>query len=105
MPARFRDDNERGATSMKLYWVYILASKRNGVLYTGVTNNLAARVLQHRNGDGSRFAKKYWALRLVYTQPFDDVNEAIAAEKRLKKWKRVWKVELIERENQQIGAI
>jgi putative endonuclease len=64
-----------------------------------VTNNLAARVTQHRNGEGSKFAKKYWALRLVYAQPFEDVNEAIAAEKRLKKWKRIWKVALIEREN------
>jgi putative endonuclease len=79
---------ERSA-SMKLYWVYILASKKHGVLYTGVTNNLAARVMQHRNGEGSKFAKKYWALRLVYAQPFEDVNEAIAAEKN----------RLIEREN------
>jgi putative endonuclease len=87
---------------MGRYWVYILASKKNGVLYAGVTNNLAARVVQHRNGEGSKFAKKYWALRLVYAQPLDDVNEAIAAEKRLKKWKRAWKVELIEREKSRL---
>ncbi len=84
---------------MERYWVYILASKKDGVLYTGVTNNLAARIHQHRNGGGSRFAKKYHVMRLVYAQPFEDVNEALAAEKRLKKWRRAWKVELIERDN------
>jgi putative endonuclease len=84
---------------MDRYWVYILANKKDGVLYTGVTSNLAARVFQHRSGEGSRFAKKYHALRLVYAASFGDVNEALAAEKRLKKWRRVWKVELIERDN------
>ncbi len=81
------------------YWVYILASKKDSVLYTGVTNNLPARVQQHRDGSGSGFAKKYFALRLVYAESFGDVNEALAAEKRLKKWRRQWKIELIERSN------
>ncbi len=83
----------------RYYWVYILASKKDGVLYMGVTNNLAARVQQHRTGTGSQFAKKYYARRLVYAEAFADVNEALAAEKRLKKWQRRWKIGLIERGN------
>jgi putative endonuclease len=84
---------------MERYWVYIPASRKNGVLYMGVTNNLTARISQHRSGEGSQFAKKYHALRLVYAAAFNDVHEALAAEKRLKKWRRTWKIELIERIN------
>jgi putative endonuclease len=79
--------------------VYILASKRNGTLYAGVTANLPARMLQHREGRGSRFADRYGVMRLVHAEHFERIDEAIAREKAIKKWRRAWKLELIEREN------
>ncbi len=82
-----------------MYYVYILTNRKHGTLYTGVTNNLAGRVDLHRRGLGSEFVKKYSLYRLVYAEPLDDVSEAIAYEKRLKKWKRVWKIRLIEKQN------
>ena len=63
-------------------WVYILASKRNGTLYAGVTANLAARMVQHRKGRGSKFAGRYGVLRLVHAEHFERIDEAIAARKR-----------------------
>ncbi len=81
------------------YCVYIMASQKNGTLYIGVTNNIGARAYAHRNGAGSTFTKKYRVTRLVYMELFDDVREAIAREKELKKWRRQWKVELIESAN------
>lgn len=83
------------------YHVYILASGRNGTLYTGVTGDLAQRIWQHRNGEGSKFASKYGVHRLVHAEAFADVHEAIAREKAVKKWRRAWKLELIERDNPQ----
>jgi len=83
----------------ELYYVYILASGRNGALYTGVTNVPALRVQQHRDGDGSAFTQRYNITRLVYAAPFDRIEAAIAHEKRLKRWRRAWKVQLIEAEN------
>ena len=85
----------------RTYHVYILASGRNGTLYIGVTGNLAARVRQHRTGAAEGFVKKYNVTRLVHVEPFADINEAIAREKALKKWRRSWKLELIERDNPQ----
>ena len=85
----------------RTYHVYILASGRNGTLYIGVTGNLAARVWQHRTGSTEGFTKKYNVTRLVHVEPFADSNEAIAREKALKKWRRSWKLELIERDNPQ----
>ena len=85
----------------RTYHVYILASGRNGTLYIGVTGNLAARVWQHRTGAAEGFTKKYNVTRLVHVEPFADINEAIAREKALKKWRRSWKLELIERDNPQ----
>ena len=85
----------------RTYHVYILASGRNGTLYIGVTGNLAARVWQHRTGAAEGFTKQYKVNRLVHVEPFEDVNEAIAREKALKKWRRGWKLELIERDNPQ----
>ena len=85
----------------RTFHVYILASGRNGTLYIGVTGNLAARVWQHRTGAAEGFAKKYNVTRLVHVEPFADINEAIAREKALKKWRRSWKLELIERDNPQ----
>ena len=81
-----------------MYYVYILASRRHGMLYIGVTNSLARRMEQHRNGQGSSFVKNYGVYRLVYVETFERADEAIAREKQLKRWKR-GKIELIEREN------
>ena len=68
-------------------------------LYIGVTNSLRKRLEQHRNGEGSSFVKTYGVHRLVYVESYDRPDEAIAREKQLKRWKRDWKIELIEREN------
>ena len=84
---------------MKTYYVYILASKRNGTLYIGVTNNLIRRVYEHKNDLINGFAKKYKVHMLVYYEHTNDINSAIQREKRLKKWKREWKIELIETMN------
>jgi putative endonuclease len=81
------------------YYVYILANQRNGTLYTGVTNELARRITEHREERGARFTSRYGTRRLVYVEPHDDVREAIAREKRIKRWKRAWKLELIEKDN------
>ena len=79
-------------------WVYILASGRNGTLYTGVTANLAARIWQHRT-QPKGFAGKYGAAMLVHVEEFPTIEEAIAREKAIKKWRRRWKLEVIERDN------
>jgi putative endonuclease len=78
------------------YAVYIMVSRRNGTLYVGVTNNLAVRAYQHRTGKGSEFTRKYGVIRLVWYEFHSDINEAIMREKRIKKWTRQWKLELIE---------
>ena len=80
-------------------WVYMMADRYRGAIYTGVTSDLAARVYAHRNGRGSRFCAQYRLKRLVYAEPFDRIDEASAAEKAIKKWRRAWKIELIERTN------
>ena len=85
--------------SERRYSVYIMASQRNGTLYIGVTNHLAARAFQHRSGHGSRFTSKYAVTRLVWYEHHADINEAIGREKQLKKWERRWKLELIESVN------
>ncbi len=81
------------------YSVYLMASRPNGTLYVGVTNHLAARALQHRNGSGSSFTARYGVKMLVWYEHYSDVREAIAREKQVKKWERRWKLELIERFN------
>jgi putative endonuclease len=83
----------------RIYHVYILASDRNGTLYTGVTSSLPERVWQHRNGATDGFTKRYGVTKLVHAEQFDDVLEAIAREKAIKKWRRAWKLELIEKDN------
>ena len=80
-------------------WVYILSNKPGGIPYTGVTADIAARMMQHRAGKGSAFCRKYGIKRLVYIERHDDIVVAIAREKAIKAWKRAWKVELIERDN------
>lgn len=81
------------------YFVYILASKRNGTLYIGVTNDLARRIFEHKNGAAAGFTKKYKVKDLVYVESYATPAEAIHREKCLKKWKRAWKIELIEGQN------
>jgi putative endonuclease len=80
-------------------WAYLLASRYRGTIYTGVTANLAQRAWLHRKGQGSRFVAKYGVVRLVHAEEFPTIEEAIAREKAIKKWRRAWKIELIERGN------
>lgn len=83
----------------RTYFVYILASGHYGTLYIGVTNDIRTRLELHRSGRGSEFVKRYKVMRLVPVEEFSSIIEAIAREKRLKNWKREWKIELIERDN------
>jgi putative endonuclease len=78
---------------------YILASKIGGTLYIGITNDLVRRVFEHRSKAVPGFTKRYSVMHLVYFEQFDDVENAIRREKRLKKWNRAWKVRLIEQSN------
>ena len=82
-----------------VYYVYILASRRHGTLYIGVSNDLCNRLTLHRSGRGSQFVKKYGVTRLVYVEVYATPQEAIAREKALKEWRRDWKIRLIEQEN------
>jgi len=88
-------------TTMKQPAVYILASKRNGTLYTGVTSDLIKRVWEHKNNLADGFTKKYDVHMLVYYELHGDMSEAITREKRIKKWNRAWKLRLIEQNNPQ----
>jgi putative endonuclease len=81
------------------YWVYILASRRHGTLYVGITNSLERRIAEHKNKTYDGFTAKYGVDRLVWCMGFGEVTRAIACEKRLKRWRRDWKVNLIETEN------
>ncbi|MGH6663734.1 MAG: GIY-YIG nuclease family protein [Pseudolabrys sp.] len=81
------------------YYVYILASKRYGTLYIGITSDLRRRMEEHRLGLGSEFVKKYRVHRLVYVEPYENAEDAIRREKQLKKWNRDWKIRLIEEDN------
>ena len=81
------------------YWVYICASGLGGTLCIGVTNDLVRRVYEHKNKIAEGFTKKYEVDRLVYFEAFDDVENSIRREKRVKKWNRAWKVRLIEETN------
>jgi len=76
-----------------------LASKRNGTIYIGVTSNLIKRIYEHKNNLVEGFTKKYNIHNLVYYEITEDVNSVIAREKQLKRWKRNWKIELIEKNN------
>jgi putative endonuclease len=79
--------------------VYILASRHHGTLYTGVTSDLLKRLVEHREGFVPGFTRKYGVKRLVWFEAHDDIAQAILREKRIKDWKRDWKIDLIEREN------
>ncbi len=84
---------------MKNYYVYIIASDKNGTLYIGVTNNLERRVDEHKRKIVDGFTKKYNISTLVYFESTDDIESAISREKALKTWKRQWKLSLIENVN------
>ncbi len=84
---------------MKLYYIYILASKRNGTLYIGITNDIVKRIWEHKEKLVQGFTKKYDVDILVYFEQFTDVKDALKREKALKKWNRRWKLELIEEKN------
>jgi putative endonuclease len=82
-------------------WTYIMTNRPRGVLYIGVTAGLTSRVWQHRNGEGSKFCKRYKLTRLVLAEQHGSIEEAIAREKAMKAWQRAWKIELIEQGNPQ----
>jgi putative endonuclease len=81
------------------FYVYILASRIGGTLYIGVTNDLVRRIAEHKAKSAEGFTKRYDVDRLVYFECFDGIEQAIHREKRLKKWTRAWKVQLIEGQN------
>lgn len=80
-------------------WVYILANKPHGVLYTGVTADLARRMMQHRSREGAKFTQRYNCDRLVYAEAHGTIEEAVAREKAIKAWRRLWKLRLIQEHN------
>ena len=84
---------------MKTYYVYILASKRNGTLYIGITNDLIRRIYEHKNNLIGGFTKKYNVHMLVHYEETNCIESALQREKHLKRWNRKWKLELIEKEN------
>ena len=86
---------------MKTYFVYILASKRNGTLYIGVTNDLLKRVYEHKNKLVDGFTSMYNVDMLVYYESTNDIHSAIIREKQMKLWKRDWKIRLIEKHNKE----
>ena len=81
------------------YYIYILANKRNGTLYIGVTSNLIKRLYEHKNNIIEGFTKKYNIHKLVYYETTNDIESAIRREKQLKKWNKKWKLEIIEKNN------
>ena len=81
------------------FYVYLLASKRNGILYLGVTRDLVRRVYQHKTKATPGFTSRYGVQRLVWFETYDDPTTAIAREKDVKKWRRAWKLRLIEEAN------
>ena len=84
---------------MKGGWVYIMTNKQHGVLYIGVTGDLASRLHQHRTGRDSAFCRRYGLDKCVHVEEFEVIDDAIAREKSLKAWKRAWKIELIDQTN------
>jgi len=81
------------------YYVYILASQRNGTLYIGLTNDIMRRVWEHKEKLNEGFSKRYGVIKLVYYEKTNDLEYAIAREKQMKKWNRDWKRTLIEKNN------
>ncbi|MEO0571606.1 MAG: GIY-YIG nuclease family protein [Bacteroidota bacterium] len=81
------------------YYVYIITNKKDGTLYTGMANDVERRIFEHKSKVIEGFSKKYGLTRLVYFEMYQYVKDAIIREKRMKKWKRQWKIDLIEEEN------
>ena len=81
------------------YFVYMLASQRNGTLYVGVTNDLVRRIGEHKSREVPGFTKRHSVSLLVWYEAFGEINDAIAREKQIKGWNRAWKIQLIEKEN------
>ncbi|WP_299111610.1 GIY-YIG nuclease family protein [uncultured Winogradskyella sp.] len=81
------------------YYLYILTNKKNGTLYIGITNDLERRIFEHKNKLIEGFTKRYDLTQLVYFESYQYINDAIKREKNMKKWKRQWKINLIEEEN------
>src|SRR5215469_11611575 len=102
---RPRESGDPGAADRRMNekrpCVYILASKHNGTLYVGVTSDIARRAWEHRSNAVSGFVRDYGVNRLVFVEFHETMGDAILREKRIKKWRRVWKLELIERHNPQ----
>jgi putative endonuclease len=88
----------RGTTFMS-YYVYIIASRKDGAIYIGITNDIVRRIYEHRTKAVPGFTSRYNITRLVWFEIYDDPITAISREKELKKWRRSWKVELIEKDN------
>lgn len=84
---------------LRSYYVYMLAQEPHGVIYVGVTNDLVRRTWEHKQGQNTGFTKKYHVKMLVWYEHYHDITMAIQREKQLKKWKRQWKVDLIEKDN------
>jgi putative endonuclease len=82
-----------------VYYVYILASRPNGTLYVGVTNDLVRRVYEHREGVADGFTRRHGVKHLVYYEVYDQIDRALQREKNMKHWSRAWKIALIERDN------
>lgn len=87
---------DRVSAKQKQYYVYILASKKYGTLYIGVTSDIITRTYQHKSSEVKGFTSNYGVDKLVYFEIFESIEEAILREKRLKKWNRDWKINLIE---------
>ena len=91
--------NGRDLKAKNAYYVYILASRKRGTLYIGITRDLVRRVYEHRNKITKGFTARYGVDRLVWFECYDDPTNAITREKEFKKWRREWKINLIERSN------
>ena len=87
------------------YFVYMMSNRKGGVLYVGVTNDLAKRANQHLVDRSNSFVSRYKLYTMVWAKPFDQVEDAILFEKRLKRWRRAWKVQLIEEANPEWQSI
>jgi len=98
IPDLIRDPGTRHDRASQFY-VYRLAARKNGTLYVGVTNDLVRRVYEHRTGAAEGFTRRYDVKSLVYFETHQDALGAIAREKKLKRWRRAWKIALIERDN------
>jgi len=83
----------------RTYYVYVLASRRNGTLYVGMTSDLVKRVWEHKSKQVEGFTKQHRVDRLVYYEAYDDACDATTRERQMKKWRREWKVALVEKEN------